>query len=241
MRCCVEGFFPAVPSDDDAGPTAASSVSRSSGLPYAADPAVTRHLARFLRGRRPVRAAASAAVRRGPSGLACPTHVLFNGGVMKADAAARADRRRAERLAAATRDSTRSSRARARRAGSRSRRRARRRVLRPARGADAACASAAARRAATTSASRARCRPFPGMPGAAQGALRRAVRDGGGHQRRRCLNASSGWSSASRRSSGFSARRSARRDPPGAMIEDWGDDLEELSPLEVTLPDDGPK
>ena len=25
------------------------------------------------------------------------------------------------------------------------------------------------------------------------------------------------------------------------MIEDWGDDLEELSPLDVTLPVDGPR
>ena len=52
------------------------------GLPYAADPAISRHLARFLRQQ----AATSehGAVRRGPSGLACPTHVLFNGGVLKA-------------------------------------------------------------------------------------------------------------------------------------------------------------
>ena len=28
-------------------------------------------------------------------------------------------------------------------------------------------------------------------------------------------------------------------DLPGALIEDWGDDLEELSPLEVTLNSDG--
>jgi hypothetical protein len=31
-----------------------------------------------------------------------------------------------------------------------------------------------------------------------------------------------------------------QKDPVGALVEDWGDDLEELSPLEVTLPaDDG--
>jgi hypothetical protein len=54
------------------------------GLPYEADAAITRHLARFLRQQ----AAKSehAAVRRGASGLACPTHVLFNGGVFRADA-----------------------------------------------------------------------------------------------------------------------------------------------------------
>jgi hypothetical protein len=52
------------------------------GLPYAPDPAITRHLARFLRQQ----AAASEhdSVRRGASGLACPTHILFNGGVMHA-------------------------------------------------------------------------------------------------------------------------------------------------------------
>jgi hypothetical protein len=52
------------------------------GLPYASDPAITRHLARFLRQQ----AAASEheSVRRGESGLACPTHILFNGGVLHA-------------------------------------------------------------------------------------------------------------------------------------------------------------
>ena len=45
-------------------------------------PAITRHLARFLRQQ----AAASEhdSVRRGASGLACPTHILFNGGVLHA-------------------------------------------------------------------------------------------------------------------------------------------------------------
>src|ERR1019366_7551472 len=42
------------------------------GLPYATDPAITKHLARFLRQ---------------PDGFACPTHVLFNGGVMYAESA----------------------------------------------------------------------------------------------------------------------------------------------------------
>jgi hypothetical protein len=52
------------------------------GLPYAADPAITRHLARFLRQQAAVSEHDS--VRRGASGLACPTHVLFNGGVLHA-------------------------------------------------------------------------------------------------------------------------------------------------------------
>jgi hypothetical protein len=53
------------------------------GLPYAADPAVTRHLARFLRMQTSA-SGTTVTIRRGPSGLVCPTHVLFNGGVMKA-------------------------------------------------------------------------------------------------------------------------------------------------------------
>ena len=52
------------------------------GLPYAADAAITRHLARFLRQQASY--VEHGAVRRGPSGLACPTHVLFNGGVLNA-------------------------------------------------------------------------------------------------------------------------------------------------------------
>ena len=53
------------------------------GLPYASDAAMTRHLARFLRQQ--AAASEQGGVRRGPSGLACPTHILFNGGVMHAE------------------------------------------------------------------------------------------------------------------------------------------------------------
>ena len=77
-----EGFLPAVASTDMPAQQRRTGL-QELGLPYAADPAITRHLARFLR-----QMAASAehgAVRRGPSGLACPTHVLFNGGVLNAD------------------------------------------------------------------------------------------------------------------------------------------------------------
>jgi hypothetical protein len=52
------------------------------GLPYAADTAITKHMARFLRQQ--ASTAEQGAVRRGPSGIACPTHVLFNGGVLNA-------------------------------------------------------------------------------------------------------------------------------------------------------------
>jgi hypothetical protein len=77
----LDGFLPRVSSD--AMPARQRRVGfQELGLPYAADAAITRHLAKFLR--QPVAAAATSAVRRGKSGLACPTHVLFNGGVMKA-------------------------------------------------------------------------------------------------------------------------------------------------------------
>ena len=88
----LEGFFPAVARD--AMPARQRRVGlQEIGLPYAADAAITRHLARFLsrqsdsdgrRTRLQSAPAIQADIRRGPSGLACPTHVLFNGGVMKA-------------------------------------------------------------------------------------------------------------------------------------------------------------
>jgi hypothetical protein len=78
----IEGFFPKVASGEL--PARQRRVGlQELGLPYAADPAITRHLARFLSEQ--VRNSPEAAgIRRGPSGLACPTHILFNGGVMKA-------------------------------------------------------------------------------------------------------------------------------------------------------------
>jgi molecular chaperone DnaK (HSP70) len=79
-----EGFFPSVSSSDFPARQRRAGLTEL-GLPYAADAAVTRHLARFL-SRQGEQASTPAVVRRGPSGLVCPTHVLFNGGVMKAPA-----------------------------------------------------------------------------------------------------------------------------------------------------------
>jgi len=80
-RVLLDGFFPAVPNTEM--PQRARRVGlQEMGLPYAADAAVTRHLARFLRQQ--AASVEHGAVRRGPSGLACPTHVLFNGGVLNA-------------------------------------------------------------------------------------------------------------------------------------------------------------
>jgi hypothetical protein len=79
----LNGFFPEVASDDMPARQRRIGL-QEIGLPYAADAAITKHLARFL-SQQVTTNAESDTIRRNPSGLACPTHVLFNGGVMKAD------------------------------------------------------------------------------------------------------------------------------------------------------------
>ena len=82
-RVLVEGFFPRVRSDEM--PARQRRIGfQELGLPYAADAAITKHLARFL-SQQAQNSPEIGNIRRGRTGLACPTHVLFNGGVMKAD------------------------------------------------------------------------------------------------------------------------------------------------------------
>ena len=82
-RILIEGFFPKVGSDQM--PVRQRRIGfQELGLPYAADAAVTKHLARFL-SQQVKNSPEAGGIRRGRSGLACPTHVLFNGGVMKAE------------------------------------------------------------------------------------------------------------------------------------------------------------
>ena len=76
-----QGFLPAVSSHDM--PQRRRIGLAELGLPYAADAAITRHLARFLRQQ--AAQVEHGSVRRGASGLAAPTHVLFNGGVLRSD------------------------------------------------------------------------------------------------------------------------------------------------------------
>lgn len=86
----VDGFFPRVPGS--ARPAVRARVGLTQlGLPYASDPAITKHLAAFL-GRQAQAtarlsgfASATGAAARAPK-LLHPTAVLFNGGVMKAPA-----------------------------------------------------------------------------------------------------------------------------------------------------------
>jgi hypothetical protein len=83
-RVVVEGFFPEVGSNEM--PIRPRRIGfQELGLPYAADAAITKHLARFL-AQQLQSSPEAANIRRGRSGIACPTHVLFNGGVMKASA-----------------------------------------------------------------------------------------------------------------------------------------------------------
>jgi hypothetical protein len=76
------GFFPEV--ECSARPaTRARTALTQLGLPYAADPAVTRHLADFLT--RQAGAVAGLAKDRASRSILCPTAVLFNGGVLKSE------------------------------------------------------------------------------------------------------------------------------------------------------------
>ncbi len=85
----VEGFFPL--SGRDEKPRKASSGLRDVGLPYASDPALSRHLAAFL-GTSSANVHSSAELlalipeRLRSEGMIAPTKVLFNGGVFQASA-----------------------------------------------------------------------------------------------------------------------------------------------------------
>jgi Hsp70 protein len=80
-RVLGEGFLPQVGSTEMPAGQRRLGV-QELGLPYAADAAITRHMARFLRQQ--AASVEHGSVRRGPSGIAAPTHVLFNGGVLQA-------------------------------------------------------------------------------------------------------------------------------------------------------------
>ncbi|MFL5327312.1 MAG: Hsp70 family protein [Gemmataceae bacterium] len=74
-KVLVDGFFPDVPADSQPTRMRAAGLTEL-GLPYAADPAVTKHLAAFLSRQ------AESLKQRG--GAKLPAAVLFNGGVFKA-------------------------------------------------------------------------------------------------------------------------------------------------------------
>jgi hypothetical protein len=82
-RVLMAGFFPDCP--PEAEPMRQRAVGlQELGLPYASDPAVTKHLAHFLHRHAEV-LAERVQGRRGKKKVSGPTALLFNGGVFKAE------------------------------------------------------------------------------------------------------------------------------------------------------------
>ena len=79
----IDGFFPEVPADSRPVTRARSALTQV-GLPYAQDPAVTRHLAAFLARQAGATEDLAGFVATNPrASFLHPTAVLFNGGVLK--------------------------------------------------------------------------------------------------------------------------------------------------------------
>ena len=91
-KVLVDGFFPECPRDAEPSRTAAVGL-QELGLPYVADPGITRHLSQFLHRQSESLASRESAgekrtARRKPAGgdtSALPGAILFNGGVFKAN------------------------------------------------------------------------------------------------------------------------------------------------------------
>lgn len=85
LQLLVDGFFPRV--EASARPQSRARVGlQALGLAYAQDPAVTRHLAAFLARQAAATAGMSGFAAQGARTLLHPTAVIFNGGVMKGTA-----------------------------------------------------------------------------------------------------------------------------------------------------------
>jgi hypothetical protein len=82
-RVLIEGFFPDCKPGDEPRRQRAVGL-QELGLPYASDPAVTKHLASFLHRQAEV-LAERAPPKRGKKKGTGPTALLFNGGVFKAE------------------------------------------------------------------------------------------------------------------------------------------------------------
>ena len=81
----TDGFFPVVPVTDSPRTTRRTGLAQM-GLPYAQDPGVTRHLASFLsRQARALESSPDAPIDVRGRRFVQPTAVLFNGGVFKAE------------------------------------------------------------------------------------------------------------------------------------------------------------
>jgi len=235
-QAIVDGFFPIVGPGDMPAPRRHAGL-QELGLPYAADPAITRHLARFL-ARQAAGGPAASLIRRGRSGLACPTHVLFNGGVMKPDAL----RARVVDVlnawlsqegfppldAAHVLNTPDLDHAVARGAAAYGRTRTTGRGVRIQSGAPRSyyigIESALPAVPGFPAPLKALCVVPFGMEEGTSAPI--AGREFG---------LTVGWPAEFR----FLSSTIRKSDAPGALVEDWGDELEELGPLEVTLPVDG--
>jgi hypothetical protein len=83
-KVLVEGFLPHCPADAEPKRQRAAGL-QELGLPYAADAAISKHLAQFLTRNAEV-LAQRASSKRGKKKVSQATAVLFNGGVLKAEA-----------------------------------------------------------------------------------------------------------------------------------------------------------
>lgn len=81
MHAILEGFFPMVPPDEPVRQRRSGIV--EFGLPYASDPAITRHVADFLARHAGAARAALGLPEAGHAGSAIPDTLLLNGGVFR--------------------------------------------------------------------------------------------------------------------------------------------------------------
>ena len=86
-RAIVEGFFPMVASGEQARQRRSGIV--EFGLPYASDPAITRHLAGFLNQHAPAAREALGPFAPDEGALPVPDTLLLNGGVFRAPSMSR--------------------------------------------------------------------------------------------------------------------------------------------------------
>jgi hypothetical protein len=82
-KALIDGFFPDCPADAEPKPQRTAGL-QELGLPYASDPAITKHLAQFIHRHADV-LAERAPTKRSKKKVTQPTAVLFNGGVFKAE------------------------------------------------------------------------------------------------------------------------------------------------------------
>jgi Hsp70 protein len=80
----LDGFFPSVSWQQEPRQRPRTAL-RQRGLPYADDPAITTHLAAFLRRHHAVPLPPAQRLGAQARPLLCPSHVLFNGGVFRSE------------------------------------------------------------------------------------------------------------------------------------------------------------